>query len=120
MRRAGVWRVGVATPSRFLCCGRVDEIRTPEELLERAGHPPRAGAMDPLDELRRDRAPTPSSVAAAPRPPFGPPPFRRSQRAAVAVPPDRRLRLPVGLSHERTGRPGRDGRVALPAAVRLA
>ena len=37
-----------------------------------------------------------------------------------AVPPDRRLRLPVGLRDDRAGRPRRDRRVAVPAADGLA
>ena len=39
---------------------------------------------------------------------------------AVAVPADRRLRLPLQLPHRRAGRPGRLGRLAVRAPVRLA
>jgi GH15 family glucan-1,4-alpha-glucosidase len=52
----------------------VDEILTPEELLKRAGdHPPRAGAMDPLDDVRRPEPdPTPFVDRSAPLSPFPP------------------------------------------------
>ena len=40
--------------------------------------------------------------------------------AVLAVPGDRRLRLPLRLPHRRAGRSRRHGRVALPAALRLA
>src|SRR3954454_7880851 len=91
MRRAGVSGVGVATPWRLACCRAVDEIRTPEELLERAGHPPRAGAMDPLDELRREPDPTPfvdRSAGLSPFPPIADYGFLSDCHTSALVAPD--------------------------------
>ena len=61
--------------------------RTEEPLRRRAAPPGlrRAGAMDPWDR-------------AAPTAPHA---VRRSRRAQLAVPADRRLRVPVGLPHRR-------------------
>ena len=42
------------------------------------------------------------------------------RRGAVAVPADRRLRVPVGLPHRRAGRARRRDRLAVRAALRLA
>ena len=42
------------------------------------------------------------------------------RRRSFALPPDRRLRLPLGLPHERARRPGRLDRLAVRAALRLA
>ena len=59
--------------------------------------------------------PVPAPAAAAPSRVA---PARPALR--LAVPADRRLRLPVGLPHRRAGRPRRLDRVAVPAALRLA
>ena len=87
---------------------------------------PASAAGTPRGWRHERRAPEPSASRAArrpqrpPRPRPRPPSARAERRRAVAVPADRRLRVPVGLPHRRAGRPRRLDRLAVRAALRRA
>ena len=79
--------------------------RAPDVRADRVVSAPRA---------RRSRRRPMSGAAATARS------ARSADPAGLAVPADRRLRLPVGLPHRRAGRLRRLDRVDVPAALRLA
>ena len=72
-----------------------------------AGH---GGWHGPVGGVHEPTSPGDAEAAASPP----------ERRRAVAVPADRRLRVPLQLPHRRAGRARRRGRLALRAALRLA
>ena len=114
MRRPGVFVVGLTTPPpggpptshEPRSPHRRPRPRSPPQPQRRRRPPrtrPRRGAMDPYMEERFVAEPTP---------------FVERLPVQLAVPADRRLRLPVGLPHRRARRARRHRRVAVPAALR--
>ena len=111
-RRGLVGRARAAAPGR-----RGDAGRAPGQARGRAGRCP------PASSARASSGPSgeqpTARLADASRRPSGAG-RARSDLAGLAVPADRRLRLPLGLPHRRAGRLRRLDRVDVPAALRLA